>query len=185
MDNQIQDEENPNYSYGYQTSGSQDINYPQQMSMENNEEEKLPPIYSEPIESIKETNEHQVKYFEPIELPSGEDVSKYLSSGKLMKQIAPKIMQLKQETQKEGMSNDPSVHTEINFDLKQNTAIYDGPEQNNENNNQEEEEEQSPKNNKKKNNNNPGEIKYSSVLPPKYAELKVINIDQHGNRKVE
>ena len=185
MDNQIQDEENPNYSYGYQTSGSQDINYPQQVSMENNEEEKLPPIYSEPIESIKETNEHQVKYFEPIELPSGEDVSKYLSSGKLMKQIAPKIMQLKQETQKEGMSNDPSVHTEINFDLKQNTAIYEGQEGDNENNDEEQEAQQNSENNQPGEQGGPGGIKYSSVLPPKYAKMKVVTIDQYGNRKEE
>ena len=190
MNNYVQGEQNPNYNYINQNSGEQNFQYAQQMSGEQNDnnnqnsEEKLPPIYETKIASVKETSEHQVKYFEPIELSEEEDVTSFLSSGKLMKQIAPKIMQLKQETQKEGMSNDPLVHTEINFDLKQNTAIYDGPEQNNENNNQEEEE-QSPKNNKKKTNNNPGEIKYSSVLPPKYAELKVINIDQYGNRKVE
>ena len=189
MNNQEQDEQNPNYNYVNQNSGEQNYQYAQQIPGEQNDnnnqnsEEKLPPIYETKIASVKETSEHQIKYFEPIELSEEEDVTSFLSSGKLMKQIAPKIMQLKQETQKEGMSNDPLVHTEINFDLKQNTAIYDGPEQNDENNNQEED---TPKNNnKKKDNSNPGEIKYSSVLPPKYAQLKVINIDQYGNRKVE
>ena len=192
MNNYVQDEQNPNYNYVNQNSGEQNYQYVQQMSGEQNDNnnqnslEKLPPIYETKIASVKETSEHQIKYFEPIELSEEEDVTSFLSSGKLMKQIAPKIMQLKQETQKQGMSNDPLVHTEINFDLKQNTAIYDGPEQNDKNNNNQEED-QSPKNNnnKKKNNSNPGEIKYSSVLPPKYAELKVINIDQYGNRKVE
>ena len=51
-----------------------------------------------------------------------------------MKQIEPEILRIKQEAQKEGMSNDPYVHTEINFDLKQNTAIFEGGEGNNDNN---------------------------------------------------
>ena len=184
MSNQIEDEENPYYNYRYQTSGSQNINYPQPMPMENTEDEKLPPIYNKPIESIKETSEHQVKYFEPIELSSDEDVNKFLSSGKLMKQIAPKIMQLKQETQKEGMSNDPSVHTEINFDLKQNTAIYEGSEGNNDNDEEQEDNQNIPKKQSGEQ-SGPGGIKYSSVLPPKYAKMKIVTIDQYGNKKEE
>lgn len=181
MNNHIQ-EENQNYNYQYQASGSQDIQYPKQMSGENNAEERLPPIYNQPIESIKETSEEQVKYFEPIELSSDIDVKKYLSSGKLMKQLAPKIMQLKQQTQKEGMTNDPSVHTEINFDLKQNDAIYDGPEGNNE---EQENDDEDIKKSQNLEQSGPGGIKYSSVLPAKYAKMKIVTIDQYGNKKEE
>ena len=183
MKNNIQ-EENPNYDYRYQNSGEQEIQFPLQNDNNIQYEEKLPPIYEQKIASIKETNEQQVINFEPIELAEGEDVNKFLSSGKLMKQLAPKIMELKQKAQKEGMSNDPLVHTEINFDIKQNNAIYDG---NNEDDKEdkEEEENQNEQNNNKNNQSNSGEIKYSSVLPPKYAKMKVVTIDQYGNRKVE
>ena len=178
------EEENPNYEYQNQNSGEPDIQYPQQMLEDQNDinnqfVEKLPPIYEQKIASIKETTEHQVKYFEPIELAEGEDVNKFLSSGKLMKKLAPQIMQLKQQTQKEGMSNDPNVHTEIDFDIKQNNAIYEG---NDEDDNEEDKEEE---NNNKNSQSNPGEIKYSSVLPPKFAKMKVVTIDQYGNRKFE
>ena len=104
MNNYVQGEQNPNYNYINQNSGEQNFQYAQQMSGEQNDnnnqnsEEKLPPIYETKIASVKETSEHQVKYFEPIELSEEEDVTSFLSSGKLMKQIAPKIMQLKQET---------------------------------------------------------------------------------------
>ena len=185
MSNNIQES---NYDYRYQNSGEPDIQYPQQMPNEQNDinnqyEESLPPIYEQKIASIKETNEQQVINFAPIELAEGEDVNKFLSSGKLMKQLAPKIMELKQKAQKEGMSNDPLVHTEIDFDIKQNNAIYDG---NNEDDNEDKEDEnQNEQNNIKNNQSNPGEIKYSSVLPPKYAKMKVVTIDQYGNRKVE
>ena len=185
MSNNIQES---NYDYRYQNSGEPDIQYPQQMPDEHNDinnqyEESLPPIYEQKIASIKETNEQQVINFAPIELAEGEDVNKFLSSGKLMKQLAPKIMELKQKAQKEGMSNDPLVHTEIDFDIKQNNAIYDG---NNEDDNEDKEDEnQNEQNNIKNNQSNPGEIKYSSVLPPKYAKMKVVTIDQYGNRKVE
>ena len=185
MSNNIQES---NYDYRYQNSGEPDIQYPQQMPDEQNDinnqyEESLPPIYEQKIASIKETNEQQVINFAPIELAEGEDVNKFLSSGKLMKQLAPKIMELKQKAQKEGMSNDPLVHTEIDFDIKQNNAIYDG---NNEDDNEDKEDEnQNEQNNIKNNQSNPGEIKYSSVLPPKYAKMKVVTIDQYGNRKVE
>ena len=112
------EEENPNYDYQNQNSGEPDIQYPQQMLEDQNDinnqfVEKLPPIYEQKIASIKETTEHQVKYFEPIELAEGEDVNKFLSSGKLMKKLAPQIMQLKQQTQKEGMSNDPKIIIKI------------------------------------------------------------------------
>ena len=190
MNNNFEDEENPNYNYVNQISGEEEENpYRQQMSMENNDytskisEEKLPPIYTEQIASIKETNETQVKYLEPIELSDDVDVNKYLTSGKLMKQIAPKILQIKQETQKEGMSNDPLVHTEINFDLKQNDAIFEGGEGDDNNNDQEDE--QNIKKSQSGEQTGPDGIKYSSVLPPKFEKLQVINIDQYGNRKVE
>ena len=183
MSNNIQD---PNYDYRYKNSDESDIQYPQQMPEEQNDtnnqyEESLPPIYEQKIASIKETNEQQVINFAPIELAEGEDVNKFLSSGKLMKQLAPKIMELKQKAQKEGMSNDPLVHTEIDFDIKQNNAIYDG---NNEDDNDDKEEENQNEQNKN-NQSNSGEIKYSSVLPPKFAKMKVVTIDQYGNRKVE
>ena len=105
-----------NMEYQQNDPNSENAQYSQQYS-----QEELPPIYTQKIETVKETNEHQVKYFEPIELSEGQDVSKYLQSGQLMQQIAPKIMALKQETQKSG---DPSVHTEVTFDLKQNNAIF-------------------------------------------------------------
>jgi len=187
MDNNIEEaEENQNYNYGYQTSGEQDIQFQQAMPMENNEynfnevDEKLPPIYTQQIASIKETNETQVKYLEPIELSNDIDVNKFLSSGKLMKQIEPEILRIKQEAQKEGMSNDPYVHTEINFDLKQNTAIFEGGEGNNDNNKEDDDLDI-----KKSKNDDNGEIKYSSVLPPKFEKMKIINIDQYGNKNEE
>ena len=180
-------EENQNYNYGYQNSGEQNIQYQQEIPSGNNEfnlnevDEKLPPIYTQQIASIKETNETQIKYLEPIELSNDIDVNKYLSSGKLMKQIEPEILRIKQEAQKEGISNDPYVHTEINFDeLKQNTAIFEGGENNNDNNKEDEDLDI-----KKSKNNDTGEIKYSSVLPPKFEKMKVINIDQYGNKKEE
>ena len=187
MDNNIEEaEENQNYNYGYQTSGEQDIQFQQAMPMESNEynfnevDEKLPPIYTQQIASIKETNETQVKYLEPIELSNDIDVNKFLSSGKLMKQIEPEILRIKQEAQKEGMSNDPYVHTEINFDLKQNTAIFEGGEGNNDNNKEDDDLDI-----KKSKNDDNGEIKYSSVLPPKFEKMKIINIDQYGNKNEE
>ena len=187
MDNNIEEaEKNQNYNYGYQTSGEQDIQFQQAMPMENNEynfnevDEKLPPIYTQQISSIKETNETQVKYLEPIELSNDIDVNKFLSSGKLMKQIEPEILRIKQEAQKEGMSNDPYVHTEINFDLKQNTAIFEGGEGNNDNNKEDDDLDI-----KKSKNDDNGEIKYSSVLPPKFEKMKIINIDQYGNKNEE
>ena len=187
MDNNIEEaEKNQNYNYGYQTSGEQDIQFQQAMPMENNEynfnevDEKLPPIYTQQIASIKETNETQVKYLEPIELSNDIDVNKFLSSGKLMKQIEPEILRIKQEAQKEGMSNDPYVHTEINFDLKQNTAIFEGGEGNNDNNKEDDDLDI-----KKSKNDDNGEIKYSSVLPPKFEKMKIINIDQYGNKNEE
>ena len=187
MDNNIEEaEENQNYNYGYQTSGEQDIQFQQAIPMENNEynfnevDEKLPPIYTQQIASIKETNETQVKYLEPIELSNDIDVNKVLSSGKLMKQIEPEILRIKQEAQKEGMSNDPYVHTEINFDLKQNTAIFEGGEGNNDNNKEDDDLDI-----KKSKNDDNGEIKYSSVLPPKFEKMKIINIDQYGNKNEE
>ena len=187
MDNNIEEaEKNQNYNYGYQTSGEQDIQFQQAMPMENNEynfnevDEKLPPIYTQQIASIKETNETQVKYLEPIELSNDIDVNKFLSSGKLMKQIEPEILRIKQEAQKEGMSNDTYVHTEINFDLKQNTAIFEGGEGNNDNNKEDDDLDI-----KKSKNDDNGEIKYSSVLPPKFEKMKIINIDQYGNKNEE
>ena len=249
MEDQDQEENtNQNYAYPNQNIGDEDISYPQQIPMEANEyqqeelnnpnvysqqqieDDKLPPIYAKQIESVKETTEHQIKYFEPIEISSEQDVAKYLQSGQLMKTIAPKINALKQETQKQGMSNDPNVRTQITYDLKQNDAIY---------NNQEGEENEedgkgeslqneqlnttSPYMNNKlslgqqanydmsktqqfshggqmQNNlaynqmqrnlngeqqEGPGGIKYSSVLPPKFAQTKIIRIDQYGNRHEE
>ena len=180
-------EENQNYNYEYQNSGEQNIQYQQEIPSGNNEfnlnevDEKLPPIYTQQIASIKETNETQIKYLEPIELSNDIDVNKFLSSGKLMKQIEPEILRIKQEAQKEGISNDPYVHTEINFDeLKQNTAIFEGGDNNNDNNKEDDDLDI-----KKSKNSDTGEIKYSSVLPPKFEKMKVINIDQYGNKKEE
>lgn len=167
-DEEPQNQDNQNYNYAYQNSGEQNDQY---------EEEKLPPIYTEKIETIKETNEQQVINFAPIELAEGEDISKYLNSGKLMRQLAPKIQELKQEEQKKGMNNDPSVHTEIQYDIKQNMAIYDNPEENED----DEEDEKKDKEELK----GQGGIKFSSVLPPKVAKMKVVTIDQYGNRNVE
>ena len=185
--------------------GDEDIAYPAQMPMENIEQqddqnsqnaqysqqysqEELPPIYTQQIQTVKETNEHQVKYFEPIELTEGQDVDKYLQSGQLMKQIAPKIMALKQETQQSG---DPSVHTEVTFDLKQNNAIYNNP---NQDENEDDEQEQNTMQNSQNdqmqrnlsgNQEGPNGIKYSSILPPKIQAPKIVTIDQYGNRHEE
>ena len=204
MDNQNQEENYGNPNYGNINQNDEDISYPQQLPMEQgeydqNNQETMPPIYAEKIESVKETSEHQVKYFEPIEISSEEDVSKYLQSGQLMKTIAPKINALKRETQGGG---DPSV--QVQFELTQNAAIYNNQEGNEENN----QESQPPQNNNlnatspymnnkyslgQQGNNDmsktqqfsevgPNGIKYSSVLPPKFANTKVITIDQYGNR---
>ena len=226
-DEDIRDTDNPNYGYANQNMEDEDISYPEQIPMEkmqyaqegqNTEnaqyaEEKLPPIYAKEIESVKETTEHQIKYFEPIQISSDQDVGKFLQSGQLMQQIAPKILALKQETQKQSMSNDPLVHTQVTYDeVKQNAAIYNNP--NNEDNqpkslhnsqNDKLNATSSYSNNKlalgqqanydmsktqqfNKNNagnlEGPGGIKYSSVLPPKYAD-KVITIDEYGNRQEE
>ena len=225
-DDDIRDTDEQDYGYPKQNMGDENIAYPQEMPMENmeynqeqnnqnpqysqqeNPQGNLPPIYAEKIESVKETREHQVKYFEPIEISSEEDVSKYLQSGQLMKQIAPKIMALKQETANQG-NNDPSVHTQVTFDLKQNDAIYNNSQKNNE-----EEKEQNPQNEKlnatspymnnkfsanqqanylsktqnfmqNQNMEGPGGIKYSSILPPKFAQTKIVTIDQYGNRQEE
>ena len=43
-------------------------------------QDKMPPIYTENIESVKETTEPQVKYLEHIEILSEEDVAKYLQN---------------------------------------------------------------------------------------------------------
>ena len=231
QDDDIRDTDEQDYDYPKQNMGDEDIAYPEQMPMENmeyaqeqnnqnpqysqqeNSQGNLPPIYAEKIESIKETTQHQVKYFEPIEISSEEDVSKYLQSGQLMKQIAPKIIALKQETANQG-NNDPSVRTQVTFDLKQNAAIYNNPEQNNEeekeskslsNSQNEKLNATSPYMNNKYNANQqanynmsktqnfmqnqnmegPGGIKYSSILPPKFAQTKIVTIDQYGNRQEE
>ena len=231
MENQAEEEDfrdtdKPRYAYANQNMEDEDIAYPEQIPMEkmqyaqegqNTEnaqypEEKLPPIYAKEIESVKETTEHQIKYFEPIQISSDQDVGKFLQSGQLMQQIAPKILALKQETQKQSISNDPLVHTQVTYDeVKQNAAIYNNP--NNEDNqpkslhnsqNDKLNATSSYSNNKyslgqanydmsktqqfNKNNagnlEGPGGIKYSSVLPPKYAD-KVITIDEYGNRQEE
>ena len=206
MQNQDQEEaNNPNYGYINQNMGDEDIAYPDQLPMENMEyqqndpnsenaqysqqysQEELPPIYTQQIQTVKETNEHQVKYFEPIELSEGQDVEKYLQSGRLMQQIAPKIMALKQETQK---SSDPSVHTEVTFDLKQNNAIFNDP---NQDENGDENQQQNPMQNSQNNQQGnlsgnqegPNGIKYSSILPPKIQAPKIVTIDQYGNRHEE
>ena len=206
MQNQDQEEaNNPNYGYINQNMGDEDIAYPDQLPMENMEypqndpnsenaqysqqysQEELPPIYTQQIQTVKETNEHQVKYFEPIELSEGQDVEKYLQSGRLMQQIAPKIMALKQETQK---SSDPSVHTEVTFDLKQNNAIFNDP---NQDENGDENQQQNPMQNSQNNQQGnlsgnqegPNGIKYSSILPPKIQAPKIVTIDQYGNRHQE
>ena len=223
MDNQGQKQ---NYGYANPNIGDENISYPGQIprgnmqysqqvqnaQQEDDDQEQMPPIYAEKIESVKETTEHQVINFDPIEIGEGEDVANYLQSGQLMKKLAPKIIALKQETQNQGNS-DPSVHTEIKFDLKQNAAIYDNPNENNEeglksrndqlnatssiNNNKYSLDQQgnydmsrtqqfsSAGQIKKSNSGNqedPNEIKYSSVLPPKFAQTKIVTIDQYGNR---
>ena len=215
----IRDTDNPNYAYANQNMEDDDIAYPEQIPMEKMQsenaqfEEKLPPIYAKEIESVKETTEHQIKYFEPIQISSEEDVGKFLQSGQLMQQIAPKILALKQETQQQSISNDPRVHTQVMYDVvKQNAAIFNNP--NNEDNqskslnnskNDKLNATSSYSNNKfalgqqanydmsktqqfNKNNigglEGPGGIKYTSVLPPKYAD-KVITIDEYGNRQEE
>ena len=205
MENQNQQ----NYGNINQNLGDEDISCPQQLPMEQGEygqdgQDQMPPIYAEKIESVKETTEHQVKYFEPIEISSEEDVAKYLQSGQLMQTIAPKINALKKETQ---ASSDPSVHTEVQFELTQNDAIYNNPEGGNEDNQGQKQSQNnnlnatSPYMNNKyalgqQGNNDmsktqqfsqmgPNGIKYSSVLPPKFAQTKVITVDQYGNRQVE
>ena len=137
-------EVNWNQSYGYdymnQNMGYQNYFYPSQETINrveyNNQytnygnaqysidynQEQLPPIYAKSIETVKETTENQVKYFEPIHLSDAQDLNEFLQNG-LMKQITPKIIALKQETQ-QSSNSDPSVHTEVIFDLKQNDAIY-------------------------------------------------------------
>ena len=127
-----------NYGNINQNLGDEDISCPQQLPMEQGEygqdgQEQMPPIYAEKIESVKETTEHKVKNFESIEISSEEDVAKYLQSGQLMQIIAPKIKVLKKETQTQG-SGDPSVHTEVQFELTQNAAIYNNQEEDNEDN---------------------------------------------------
>ena len=133
---------NQNYGYDYmnQNTGYQNYFYPSQAinngvgydnqytnygnsqySIDINQEQ-LPPIYAKSIETVKETTENQVKYFEPIHLSDGQDLNEFLQNG-LMKQITPKIIALKQETQ-QSSNSDPNVHTEVIFDLKQNDAIY-------------------------------------------------------------
>ena len=229
QEDDIQDTDNPNYGYGNQNMGDEDISYPEQMPMENMQygkenqndekpqyaEEKLPPIYEKEIETtVKETTEHQIKYFEPIQISSEEDVGKFLQSGQLMKQIAPKILALKQETQNQNISNDPFVQTKVTYDeIKQNVAIYNNPENNEDSQSKSLQNSQNEKlnatssytNNRfalgqqannemsktqkfNKNNNvnleGPGGIKYSSILPPKYAD-KVITIDEYGNKQEE
>ena len=133
---------NQNYGYDYmnQNTGYQNYFYPSQAT--NNgvgydnqytnygnyqysidiNQEQLPPIYAKSIETVKETTENQVKYFEPIHLSDTQDLNEFLQNG-LMKQITPKIIALKQETQ-QSSNSDPNVHTEVIFDLKQNDAIY-------------------------------------------------------------
>ena len=134
---------NQNYGYDYinQNIGYQNYLYPNQTTINNlgydNQyfnygnaqyssidlnQEQLPPIYAKSIETVKETRENQVKYFEPIHLSDEQDLNDFLQNG-LMKQITPKIIALKQETQ-QNSNSDPSVHTEVIFDLKQNDAIY-------------------------------------------------------------
>ena len=240
-DSNQEENNNQNHIYANQKLYEEGISYPEQMQMESNElqqeeqanqndyaqqqenAEQMPPIYAKEIESIKETTEHQIKYFEPIEISSEEDVAKYLQ-GKLMSQIAPKIQVLKQETEQQGMSNDPNVRTQITYALKQNDAIYNNPQSEG----KDEEEQERPSQNEQLNstspymnnklsiglqgnydmskiqqfrqggqmqNNNlaynqqiqqvPGGIKYSSILPPKYAQTKIILIDQYGNRHEE
>ena len=233
MENQAEEEDfrdtdKPRYAYANQNMEDEDIAYPEQIPMEkmqyaqegqNTEnaqypEEKLPPIYAKEIESVKETTEHQIKYFEPIQISSDQDVGKFLQSGQLMQQIAPKILALKQETQNQNISNDPFVQTKVTYDeIKQNIAIYNNPENNEDSQSKSLQNSQNEKlnatssytNNRfalgqqannemsktqkfNKNNNvnleGPGGIKYSSILPPKYAD-KVITIDEYGNRQEE
>ena len=127
---------NPNYGYFSQNMGLENMIYHGQITEYNQQEGnfqnvqytqqynqfQLPPIYAKSIETVKETRENQVKYFEPIHLSDEQDLNEFLQNG-LMKQITPKIIALKQETQ-QSSNSDPSVHTEVIFDLKQNDAIY-------------------------------------------------------------
>ena len=133
---------NQNFGYDYvnQNLGYQNYLYPSQTTINrvgydnqytnygntqysfDYNQELLPPIYAKSIETVKETTENQVKYFEPIHLSDEQDLNDFLQNG-LMKQITPKIIALKQETQ-QSSNIDPSVHTEVIFDLKQNDAIY-------------------------------------------------------------
>ena len=57
-----------NYGNINQNLGDEDISYLQLLPMEQGEygkdgQDQMPPIYAENIESVKETTEHQVKYF--------------------------------------------------------------------------------------------------------------------------
>ena len=133
---------NQNFGYDYvnQNLGYQNYLYPSQITINrvgydnqytnygntqysfDYNQELLPPIYAKSIETVKETTENQVKFFEPIHLSDEQDLNDFLQNG-LMKQITPKIIALKQETQ-QSSNIDPSVHTEVIFDLKQNDAIY-------------------------------------------------------------
>jgi hypothetical protein len=65
MDNQNQEENYGNQNYGNINQNDEDISCPQQLPMEQgeydqNNQETMPPIYAEKIESVKETSEHQV-----------------------------------------------------------------------------------------------------------------------------
>ena len=134
-------EVNWNQSYGYnymnQNMDYQNYLYPNQMNnigFDNQNtnygdsqysidytQDQLPPIYAKSIETVKETTQNQVKYFEPIHLSDGQDLNDFLQNG-LMKQITPKIIGLKQEAQ-QSSNSDPSVRTQVIFDLKQNDII--------------------------------------------------------------
>lgn len=136
---------NPRYAFLNQNINYENMMYPNQMPNQNmgyNKEylnggntqygqqfnvEQLPTIYTKKVEIVKETTKEEVKYFEPIQLSDGEDINQFLKNG-LMKQIAPKIMALKQETQ-QSSTNNPLIHTEVTFDLKQNDAIYGNQDQ--------------------------------------------------------
>ena len=123
---------NPNMGFGDMIYSGQIMKYNQQegnipyiqYSQQYNQEQ-LPPIYANQIDPVRVTNEKQINYLEPIELPGGLDGNKYIHNGYIFQKISPKIIELKQEAQN---NINPFVHSEVAHDLKQKMVIYNSPE---------------------------------------------------------
>ena len=122
-----------NYGNINQYLGDEVISYPQQLPLEQGEygqdgQDQMEKIYAEKIESVKETTKHQIKYFEPIEISSEEDVAKYLLSGQLILTIASKINDLKKKhKQKETVTHQYILKSNLNlYKMQQSTITKKG-----------------------------------------------------------